>query len=160
MLRRPPRSTLFPYTTLFRSALGEEIGEVGVGEDGAELVAQLQERVALAEGGPGDPRGLLGHGVDRDRLEGHGGPPRRTGYRSPRDRPPGRPRPISPAVSRGTLPETLGAVAAASAGVVHQLGYRKFFPQLPRGQARRTKVGRRTVTGASAAATVRGPTIL
>src|ERR1051325_12074225 len=24
MIRRPPRSTLFPYTTLFRSALGEE----------------------------------------------------------------------------------------------------------------------------------------
>src|SRR2546430_9228792 len=25
MIRRPPRSTLFPYTTLFRSLLGEEI---------------------------------------------------------------------------------------------------------------------------------------
>ena len=25
MLRRPPRSTLFPYTTLFRSAVGEDI---------------------------------------------------------------------------------------------------------------------------------------
>src|SRR2546430_9553731 len=24
MIRRPPRSTLFPYTTLFRSALGDE----------------------------------------------------------------------------------------------------------------------------------------
>src|SRR5258708_27695074 len=24
MIRRPPRSTLFPYTTLFRSALGEK----------------------------------------------------------------------------------------------------------------------------------------
>jgi len=24
MIRRPPRSTLFPYTTLFRSALGEQ----------------------------------------------------------------------------------------------------------------------------------------
>src|SRR5690348_17611600 len=27
MIRRPPRSTLFPYTTLFRS-FGQEIGEV------------------------------------------------------------------------------------------------------------------------------------
>src|SRR5438034_4704474 len=27
MLRRPPRSTLFPYTTLFRSKGGEEAGE-------------------------------------------------------------------------------------------------------------------------------------
>src|SRR2546423_8933683 len=26
MIRRPPRSTLFPYTTLFRSALGGRIG--------------------------------------------------------------------------------------------------------------------------------------
>src|SRR5258708_8942707 len=25
MIRRPPRSTLFPYTTLFRSALGAEV---------------------------------------------------------------------------------------------------------------------------------------
>src|SRR5256885_7450812 len=30
MIRRPPRSTLFPYTTLFRS------GHVGAGPDGAE----------------------------------------------------------------------------------------------------------------------------
>src|SRR5260221_3238280 len=30
MIRRPPRSTLFPYTTLFRSHV-HRIGEVGVG---------------------------------------------------------------------------------------------------------------------------------
>src|SRR2546430_9176573 len=29
MIRRPPRSTLFPYTTLFRSALGEGNGNIG-----------------------------------------------------------------------------------------------------------------------------------
>src|SRR3712207_8195286 len=28
MIRRPPRSTLFPYTTLFRSAIGEETGQI------------------------------------------------------------------------------------------------------------------------------------
>src|SRR2546426_8939918 len=28
MIRRPPRSTLFPYTTLFRSIAGGAIGEV------------------------------------------------------------------------------------------------------------------------------------
>src|SRR5256885_6091332 len=28
MIRRPPRSTLFPYTTLFRSGLEEQRGEV------------------------------------------------------------------------------------------------------------------------------------
>src|SRR5438067_8989330 len=28
MIRRPPRSTLFPYTTLFRSVLGDHGGDV------------------------------------------------------------------------------------------------------------------------------------
>ena len=54
---------------------GEQVGEVRVGEDGAELVAQPEEGVALAEGGPGDARRLLGHGLDRAGLERHGGPP-------------------------------------------------------------------------------------
>src|SRR2546429_1188641 len=44
MIRRPPRSTLFPYTTLFRSALGARQRDLdldvarhqrAVGEDGA-----------------------------------------------------------------------------------------------------------------------------
>src|SRR5687768_17997896 len=30
MIRRPPRSTLFPYTTLFRSARRDGVGEAGV----------------------------------------------------------------------------------------------------------------------------------
>src|SRR5699024_12159332 len=29
MIRRPPRSTLFPYTTLFRSLRGDVVAEVG-----------------------------------------------------------------------------------------------------------------------------------
>src|SRR5256885_11761812 len=34
MIRRPPRSTLFPYTTLFRSlAVGVEHDEIGVAAD-------------------------------------------------------------------------------------------------------------------------------
>src|SRR2546422_8401259 len=51
MIRRPPRSTLFPYTTLFRSArvervrhdLGEDglLGGAGVGV--AEILEQVQE---------------------------------------------------------------------------------------------------------------------
>src|SRR5438270_6221897 len=28
MIRRPPRSTLFPYTTLFRSVIGEDAGDL------------------------------------------------------------------------------------------------------------------------------------
>src|SRR3712207_8015854 len=30
MIRRPPRSTLFPYTTLFRSDLGDEAAAAGL----------------------------------------------------------------------------------------------------------------------------------
>src|SRR5688572_32809227 len=33
MIRRPPRSTLFPYTTLFRSALQVEVGGISAGAD-------------------------------------------------------------------------------------------------------------------------------
>src|SRR3712207_8136594 len=43
MIRRPPRSTLFPYTTLFRSAV-----DVVVAEEG-DLVGEAAEPV-LAEG--------------------------------------------------------------------------------------------------------------
>src|SRR3712207_8400950 len=43
MIRRPPRSTLFPYTTLFRSLHGVEVdGDVGVQVPrGLDLVDQL-----------------------------------------------------------------------------------------------------------------------
>src|SRR5436190_8112850 len=37
MLRRPPRSTLFPYTTLFRSDLGADRVEVALGEQLADV---------------------------------------------------------------------------------------------------------------------------
>src|SRR5258707_2575237 len=35
MIRRPPRSTLFPYTTLFRSFLRVEVRDAGSGTRGA-----------------------------------------------------------------------------------------------------------------------------
>src|SRR5256885_17057169 len=31
MIRRPPRSTLFPYTTLFRALMAETLGNLAVG---------------------------------------------------------------------------------------------------------------------------------
>src|SRR3712207_9082335 len=40
MIRRPPRSSLFPYTTLFRSPVAREVrpvqpaGQLGAGDDG------------------------------------------------------------------------------------------------------------------------------
>src|SRR2546422_4089049 len=65
MIRRPPRSTLFPYTTLFRSYL-----ETGGREHAA--VGQGQRALRRAEGrrGRGDPQGLprrRGHAVGRGR---------------------------------------------------------------------------------------------
>src|SRR2546422_10990219 len=53
MIRRPPRSTLFPYTTLFRSAKPDlnALGEVGVLLEDPEVegddLADLRKGVAL-----------------------------------------------------------------------------------------------------------------
>src|SRR2546426_8258694 len=41
MIRRPPRSTLFPYTTLFRSTYVAEVAEVSVASDGAVRVHRV-----------------------------------------------------------------------------------------------------------------------
>src|SRR2546423_7540297 len=52
MIRRPPRSTLFPYTTLFRSADcdGDAVGGDGCGAHGGRGGVD-QERLGGAEGG-------------------------------------------------------------------------------------------------------------
>src|SRR3712207_6878397 len=59
MIRRPPRSTLFPYTTLFRSPQRRAVG----GEDLAHVVLRDVDRVALLEVVArrllGDPRVVL-----------------------------------------------------------------------------------------------------
>src|SRR2546421_3254532 len=57
MIRRPPRSTLFPYTTLFRSVGGEERepapqvvgdavpeGKAGAGRNASRIAQESQER--------------------------------------------------------------------------------------------------------------------
>src|SRR2546425_3609447 len=46
MIRRPPRSTLFPYTTLFRSVLDDEHGHVTA----ADLAEQRHEPLLLGAG--------------------------------------------------------------------------------------------------------------
>src|SRR3712207_7541323 len=67
MIRRPPRSTLFPYTTLFRSRLptcaADELAEAagGVGAHPGEHV--LVGRHGEAGVGVAEP---LGHDLDRD----------------------------------------------------------------------------------------------
>src|SRR2546425_4391853 len=79
MIRRPPRSTLFPYTTLFRSdrnlilLLREPADrvqkEVAVALEVQELVGREVRRAV-----DDDPRLVLrGHGRDRQRALGIGG---------------------------------------------------------------------------------------
>src|SRR3712207_8471635 len=41
MIRRPPRSTLFPYTTLFRSRPGDTAGNQILGNRGEIIMRQL-----------------------------------------------------------------------------------------------------------------------
>src|SRR2546422_674000 len=43
MIRRPPRSTLFPYTTLFRSVLGFEDDVLNIEGAGARLIHAIGE---------------------------------------------------------------------------------------------------------------------
>src|SRR5688572_32339269 len=54
MIRRPPRSTLFPYTTLFRSEGAEADGGHGLGRALGAWAPRLAHRV-LGDGG-GDAR--------------------------------------------------------------------------------------------------------
>src|SRR2546429_1139741 len=44
MIRRPPRSTLFPYTTLFRSAIREQNIQVSAGQLGAQPSPQSADK--------------------------------------------------------------------------------------------------------------------
>src|SRR3712207_7202232 len=58
MIRRPPRSTLFPYTTLFRSPQLRHPGLVG------------RDRDHVAEAGLPQPGPLLGERVVGDHVDG------------------------------------------------------------------------------------------
>src|SRR3712207_6885240 len=61
MIRRPPRSTLFPYTTLFRS-------DGAGGGDGRRARQRVDPgRRPAREGGVAAPPGALGDDVPRDR---------------------------------------------------------------------------------------------
>src|SRR2546427_6025120 len=52
MIRRPPRSTLFPYTTLFRSGFAQRLGEADDGVHGrADFVAHVGQEGAARGGG-------------------------------------------------------------------------------------------------------------
>src|SRR3712207_8182052 len=55
MIRRPPRSTLFPYTTLFRSPRGRRVAHETNGADAMDMnkmlkqVQQMQAEMAKAQ---------------------------------------------------------------------------------------------------------------
>src|SRR5256885_9258963 len=76
MIRPPPRSTLFPYTTLFRSdelgAVVEVGGDVVAGPDAGAGQVVGEPVGPLVEGGVGQPpvaadeRLPVGNGVDHD----------------------------------------------------------------------------------------------
>src|SRR3712207_7475251 len=55
MIRRPPRSTLFPYTTLFRSLAGQQVAVEVAREHALELAVRERERhgVAAHDAAPG-----------------------------------------------------------------------------------------------------------
>src|SRR5438874_6169368 len=54
MIRRPPRSTLFPYTTLFRSLVGRQLGETG--QRRLEALGQVRRRIDRRERPPEQDR--------------------------------------------------------------------------------------------------------
>src|SRR5258708_12884693 len=56
MIRRPPRSTLFPYTTLFRSREHHAHEVLGVGEVVLGIHERLADRVFVSHGHDGGDR--------------------------------------------------------------------------------------------------------
>src|SRR2546428_6775135 len=78
MIRRPPRSTLFPYTTLFRSLhgrMGDRMGDLGfarVARDHPGEVARQPDR-CLAAPGRAVPRQVMPpHRAREEREQGVG----------------------------------------------------------------------------------------
>src|SRR3712207_6932306 len=59
MIRRPPRSTLFPYTTLFRSV--EALSEEGDPHPRDESRGETERSILDVVGGGGARRQLCGH---------------------------------------------------------------------------------------------------
>src|SRR2546430_17489006 len=82
MIRRPPRSTLFPYTTLFRSRLGGEVVEdepLDHARQGRQLGRQVSEGGGLRPGfgdGPVAPVELGAHSGRPGRWSPHPKTPR------------------------------------------------------------------------------------
>src|SRR2546427_6426704 len=69
MIRRPPRSTLFPYTTLFRSVHVELVDRSALGAEGALVVRAA--RIAFDVHDLAVDRVDQGQRQDRERSEEH-----------------------------------------------------------------------------------------
>src|SRR5258708_28616523 len=73
MIRRPPRSTLFPYTTLFRSpllfAVGQDLQQDQAADGGVLEHGVVQRLVLLLHGLAVDAQAVVG--VVLDRSEEH-----------------------------------------------------------------------------------------
>src|SRR3712207_7446192 len=73
MIRRPPRSTLFPYTTLFRSRRAHHLLVALAGVDEAE---QTEDRLTIGDGASGSrDQGAVGHRQRDDRPARAGSAP-------------------------------------------------------------------------------------
>src|SRR5256885_10381101 len=71
MIRRPPRSTLFPYTTLFRSGHAEPVLAAGAGGVPLDDHRPAGDRAAGVRAGRGDAAGVGRGGVPSGRSEEH-----------------------------------------------------------------------------------------
>src|SRR3712207_7749175 len=67
MIRRPPRSTLFPYTTLFRSSSSEPIGHQHDGEAGVHPPYLYPDYKATRLRAPEKPLVILPESLSQDR---------------------------------------------------------------------------------------------
>src|SRR5437773_8467677 len=70
MIRRPPRSTLFPYTTLFRSR-GSIVRHYGPGEDNVVYTTRHRDRLARHHTRPASRAGRGSAARGRPRSEEH-----------------------------------------------------------------------------------------
>src|SRR3712207_8490848 len=64
MIRRPPRSTLFPYTTLFRSREPSQHSRDDVDGPGVELRPRAQRRLGRGDRAHGPPAGVRDRGAE------------------------------------------------------------------------------------------------
>src|SRR3989454_5574517 len=123
MIRRPPRSTLFPYTTLFRSHTQQALGDQTQAQDGGARIF-----VATAITGPADSIGYPATFLVDSIVADSGTPPpivdnvnkvRKLVF-------------AGRVASRGEFVNSLASDSAVAQSVVQLLGnFRDFLPRLP-----------------------------